>query len=288
MKKLGLLGVSCLVAVGWLQSLSAGEVYLFREPPSVDELSRLISGAPARKTRSLTNNPTFEVYQTDEEGASSPAPSTVAKGGAALSLEEMAQVTSVDQLNTPASSDEQPGPTKTRALRLTGAAQPTASAAPPPPTVPAAAPAPPVTTSQQPASYQPAATNQQRPADPATAPAAASSAKKVHFAFLLPFDFGSAEIKEESKKFLDQVGGLMQKEQTAILEIIGHTDSVGSVEANKRLSLHRAESVKEYLVSHFEVGQGRLRTIGEGPFKPLDKNDTANPVNRRVQFAAIK
>jgi len=65
----------------------------------------------------------------------------------------------------------------------------------------------------------------------------------------------------------------------------GHTDSMGSVEHNRKLSLERAESVKRQLVK-FGVDTGRIVVIGKGAIDPIDTNDTpeGRARNRRVEI----
>jgi outer membrane protein OmpA-like peptidoglycan-associated protein len=70
------------------------------------------------------------------------------------------------------------------------------------------------------------------------------------------------------------------------LEIEGHTDSVGSDELNRKLSLNRAESVRDYL---FQAGvkQDKVKSVqGFGKSKPIATNDTSagRQVNRRVEI----
>jgi outer membrane protein OmpA-like peptidoglycan-associated protein len=70
------------------------------------------------------------------------------------------------------------------------------------------------------------------------------------------------------------------------MEIEGHTDSVGSDELNKKLSLSRAESVRDYL-SQAGVKQERIKNVqGFGKTKPIASNDTSagRQMNRRVEI----
>jgi outer membrane protein OmpA-like peptidoglycan-associated protein len=52
------------------------------------------------------------------------------------------------------------------------------------------------------------------------------------------------------------------------------------------LSKQRAESVKGYLVEKFHFPAGRMRTIGNGPDRPLENNDTPDgrEKNRRTDI----
>lgn len=103
------------------------------------------------------------------------------------------------------------------------------------------------------------------------------------------FDSGSAVIKGESYKTLAQIGELLTGDAALKLSIEGHTDSDGADDANLTLSQQRAEAVKDYLVSTFQVAPDRLATKGLGETKPIDKNTTpeGKANNRRVELVKI-
>lgn len=70
------------------------------------------------------------------------------------------------------------------------------------------------------------------------------------------------------------------------LTIEGHTDNVGTEQANKELSNRRAAAVKAFLVSTYGVDGGRLQSVGVGAAKPVAPNTTAEgrQQNRRVEL----
>lgn len=100
------------------------------------------------------------------------------------------------------------------------------------------------------------------------------------------FDTGSAKIKDESYAVLKQVANVLTANSDLKLLIAGHTDNTGTTEGNKKLSLDRAESVKQYLVSRFGIAAARLDTKGAGDTEPMADNKTAEgrSKNRRVEF----
>ena len=72
------------------------------------------------------------------------------------------------------------------------------------------------------------------------------------------------------------------------VSIEGHTDNRGTAEANRDLSERRARSVRKWLTDN-GVDPGRLQSLGFGPWRPIDTNDTpaGREKNRRVEFVII-
>jgi outer membrane protein OmpA-like peptidoglycan-associated protein len=102
----------------------------------------------------------------------------------------------------------------------------------------------------------------------------------------IEFEFGSARIRPDSNKIVDEVVRLMKvNPEIKHLAIEGHTDNVGSDAVNERLSNDRANSVMRYLIDK-GVEAGRLSAKGFGPQRPLADNGTAEgrQKNRRVEF----
>ena len=100
------------------------------------------------------------------------------------------------------------------------------------------------------------------------------------------FDFAKADIKPIGKAVLDaRVVPALRANPDAKIRIVGHTDSVGPAEYNLGLSLRRAESVRDYLVSQ-GISITRLSVIGKGEDFPIASNDTreGRADNRRVEF----
>ena len=105
--------------------------------------------------------------------------------------------------------------------------------------------------------------------------------------FQIEFDTGSASFKPASLAVLEEV-----LNQTAItnlsVEIRGHTDNVGSSEANMALSKRRAEAVKAYFMQNAGSAfpENRIVTRGYGDTSPAADNSTeeGRRKNRRVQI----
>jgi outer membrane protein OmpA-like peptidoglycan-associated protein len=104
----------------------------------------------------------------------------------------------------------------------------------------------------------------------------------------ITFDNDKATIRKSSTKALDDAVKVLTDHPDIRIEISGHTDIKGDRDHNLDLSQRRAESVKQYLVEH-GVDETRITTIGHGPDKPVDTNDTekGRANNRRIEFKPI-
>jgi len=104
----------------------------------------------------------------------------------------------------------------------------------------------------------------------------------VHF--LLYFKSGSTELAEESRKMLDKVLYAVKSCQSTDISVVGHTDRVGSREANFKLGMERTELVRQMLVSQGVDGD-YIDTSSHGEDNPVIKTDdeVPEPRNRRVE-----
>ena len=102
------------------------------------------------------------------------------------------------------------------------------------------------------------------------------------------FDFGKADLKPQFYPALNNVARTLAEYDQTIVEISGHTDSVGSDAVNQRLSEQRAQNVGSYL-----IGQGlqreRFEIVGFGKRYPVADNSTdqGRALNRRVEIRVI-
>ena len=101
----------------------------------------------------------------------------------------------------------------------------------------------------------------------------------------LLFYSGTANLKPESMGALLDVSKVL-KETTTPVKIVGHTDSDGDDALNLKLSQQRAETVKNILVSQYNVDASKLTTEGRGELQPIADNKTpeGKAQNRRVEF----
>lgn len=101
------------------------------------------------------------------------------------------------------------------------------------------------------------------------------------------FALNSSVITEESAVILDEVAVMLQNNR-GIIEVAGHTCSLGTEQYNQGLSERRAASVKAYLVKH-GVPADTLQTVGYGETRPKYDNSTdqGRRLNRRVELNRV-
>jgi outer membrane protein OmpA-like peptidoglycan-associated protein len=102
------------------------------------------------------------------------------------------------------------------------------------------------------------------------------------------FDVNKAKLRADSYKELNELVNYLERKKHIRIEIAGHTDNVGSEEANQKLSQQRAESVKQYLVSK-GIDAGRIEAKGYGESKPVADNNSkeGKQKNRRTEVHII-
>ncbi len=102
------------------------------------------------------------------------------------------------------------------------------------------------------------------------------------------FDLGKATLKPESAPELKRILQVMSENKALVIEISGHTDNTGSDEINNKLSLERANAVKDYLLKA-GIDTARIRTKGYGKTKPKADNSTeeGRQINRRVEIEIL-
>jgi outer membrane protein OmpA-like peptidoglycan-associated protein len=99
------------------------------------------------------------------------------------------------------------------------------------------------------------------------------------------FEFNKATLTKYSETILWRAYNAMVANSNVNVVITGHTDNVGSEKYNQNLSLRRAQSVKNWLVSK-GIDSNRMRTVGRGKLEPIADNNTEEGrlENRRIEF----
>ncbi|WP_299729372.1 OmpA family protein [uncultured Tateyamaria sp.] len=126
-------------------------------------------------------------------------------------------------------------------------------------------------------------------AQPATVPedVATIIPKDEQVNISVSFDFDSAALREDEKPKLVALCNALKSADVQMVRILGHTDSSGSADYNKRLSKLRAEEVKRFLVSDCGYPDDRMEALGVGEEFPYDAENPRADVNRRVEFQAL-
>lgn len=103
------------------------------------------------------------------------------------------------------------------------------------------------------------------------------------------FDTGKSEIKPESELTLKEISRLLEQNQKLKLSVVGHTDNVGNLAYNMKLSEDRASAVVAGLVSQYGIDSGRLLARGVGPLCPVasNKKEEGRQQNRRVELVEM-
>ena len=99
------------------------------------------------------------------------------------------------------------------------------------------------------------------------------------------FDFDKYNIKPEWIPVLDEAVDFLMTKPNVRVVVEGHTDSIGTVAYNQKLSERRARAVYDYLLSR-GIEPSRMSTVGYSELRPKASNDTdeGRAINRRVEF----
>lgn len=106
------------------------------------------------------------------------------------------------------------------------------------------------------------------------------------------FEFGQAKLTPEGRKQIDMYIPSLASRGEIRLEIVGHTDRIGSNSANMALSKRRAETVRDQIVSSGRIDPRQITTRGAGPHSPVvycnqqNRNELIKCLapNRRVEI----
>ncbi|MCH8555942.1 MAG: OmpA family protein, partial [Schleiferiaceae bacterium] len=102
------------------------------------------------------------------------------------------------------------------------------------------------------------------------------------------FATNSFELDRKAKFIVDEFIAFMKSNAQVRVDIQGHTDNVGNPQENQTLSINRAKSVYNYMLSK-GIAANRLQHHGYGEDRPIASNDTPSgrAKNRRTVFVII-
>ncbi|MCK5100943.1 MAG: OmpA family protein [Desulfobacteraceae bacterium] len=110
----------------------------------------------------------------------------------------------------------------------------------------------------------------------------AEPAKPVHFT--LYFKHNSTNLTKESRELILKILKVAKEREPSEISVIGHTDSKGSPEYNKKLSLERAKSVEKILKkSDTSLKNLYVKSHGENDPLVLTGDNVSEEKNRRVE-----
>ena len=104
----------------------------------------------------------------------------------------------------------------------------------------------------------------------------------------ITFDFNKSTLKPQFYGALNGVAATLAEYNQTMIEVVGHTDSIGTDAVNNRISKERADAVAAYLAAQ-GVQRERIETLGAGKNYPIASNDTdaGRAQNRRVEIRVI-
>ena len=102
------------------------------------------------------------------------------------------------------------------------------------------------------------------------------------------FDFNSAKISRQSETTLRNLASALESSQLSNSRFLieGHTDAKGSASYNQRLSLLRADAVRNWLCARGLSGN-QLDAVGKGADEPANPDDPLAAENRRVRIVNL-
>ncbi|MDE0523853.1 MAG: OmpA family protein [Boseongicola sp.] len=105
----------------------------------------------------------------------------------------------------------------------------------------------------------------------------------------LEFGSGSADLGNGPYPVLAELAAWLLDNPSARIVLVGHTDSMGSLETNTTLSRRRAEAVANRLIEAFGIKPSRLEAAGAGYLSPIESNltEAGRTANRRVEAVLI-
>ena len=105
----------------------------------------------------------------------------------------------------------------------------------------------------------------------------------------LDFASGAGGLSDRSYATLEALADYLKGNAKRVVLVVGHTDAVGTLEANIALSRQRAQAVRERLISRYDVPAAQVVAQGAGYLSPVASNLTQDgrEANRRVEAVLL-
>lgn len=102
------------------------------------------------------------------------------------------------------------------------------------------------------------------------------------------FDVGKSDIRPQASSTLTEIALTLKSFNRTLVDVLGHTDSTGSLASNKTISERRAQAIARHLTSR-GVAQARVATRGYAAAYPIADNqtETGRALNRRVEIKVV-
>ena len=105
----------------------------------------------------------------------------------------------------------------------------------------------------------------------------------------LDFESGSSTLGQGPFDSLAALADFLQRQPESRVALVGHTDTVGGLQANIAVSRARAQSVRQRLIDQYDINAGRLDAEGMGYLSPVASNlgEAGREQNRRVEVVLL-
>jgi len=128
---------------------------------------------------------------------------------------------------------------------------------------------------------------EQAAAEQAAAATPAPSVARMTLTADADFDFGKSTLRPAGRKKLDEFTDALKRTEYSTIRVVGHTDRIGSRQANEKLSLRRAQAVKDHLVSQ-GILSDRIVAKGVGFDQPLTRSGDCQGLGRKALIACLQ
>jgi outer membrane protein OmpA-like peptidoglycan-associated protein len=111
----------------------------------------------------------------------------------------------------------------------------------------------------------------------------------VRIPAIFTFDAGSASVKPTTDATLLEIARTVKTRNRTFVDVLAHTDTSGTAQANQALSERRAAAVASYLAAH-GVAKARIASRGLGESAPLynpEADETQKAANRRIEIRLV-